>query len=118
MLPQCSTEVKKMQQILDEIAEKVPSLTSQERQELIQLLKEEEKKEIKNGENEGISRNTLWLKENREKYAGMYVAVEDGKLVGTGKNFPEAEKDAKQNGSRKPYITYVFPLDSEPFGGW
>lgn len=107
-----------MQQILDEIVERVPSLSSAERHELIQLLQEEEKKEIKNTENEGVSANTIWLKENREKYAGMYVAVENGKLVGTGKNYPETEKDAKKNGSKKPYITYVFPLDSEPFGGW
>ncbi|CAN5490890.1 hypothetical protein BH10ACI1_BH10ACI1_10390 [soil metagenome] len=107
-----------MQAVIDEIVEKVPSLTSKERRELIQLLQEEERKVEQNGGKGEVSPNTVWLRENRHKYGGMYVAIEDGKLVGQGKNFPEADKDAKKNGSRKPFITYVFPVDSKPFGGW
>ena len=107
-----------MQQILDEIAGKVPDLTSEERRELIRLLQEEENKENRNGRKGYVSPNTIWIKEHRAEYAGKYVALEDGKLVGTGKNYPEALTDARKNGAEKPMITYLFPLDEVPFGGW
>ncbi len=107
-----------MQAVLDEIVEKVPTLTSKERRKLIQLLQEEERKTKTNGKKGSVHPNTIWVKEHRAEYQGKYVALEDGKLVGTGKNYPEALAEAKKNGSEKPMITYIFPLDSEPFGGW
>ncbi|MEP6904309.1 MAG: DUF5678 domain-containing protein [Actinomycetota bacterium] len=107
-----------MQEVLDEIVEKVPTLTSAERRELIQLLQEEERKAKTNGKKGSVHPNTIWVKEHRAEYAGKYVALDDGKLVGIGKNYPEALVVAKQNGSKKPMITYIFPPDSEPFGGW
>ncbi len=107
-----------MQAVLDEIVEKVPTLTSKERRELIQLLQTEERKTKTDGKKGSVHPNTIWVKEHRAEYQGKYVALEDGKLVGTGKNYPEALAEAKKNGSEKPMITYIFPLDSEPFGGW
>lgn len=107
-----------MKAFLDEIVEKFASLTSEERRELMQLLQEEEKKIERNERQADVSVNTIWLRENKHQYGGMYVAIEDGKLVGKGKNFREADKTARENGSQKPFITYVFPPDSEPFGGW
>ena len=107
-----------MQGVLDEVIEKTMQFSDEDRDKLIQVLQNQKKKSQENGEKNDVSPNTIWLRENRHQYGGMYVAVEDGKLVGTGKNFPETEKNAKNNGSRKPFITYVFPPDSEPFGGW
>ncbi len=104
--------------LLNEIIEKAASLTAEERQKLIRFLQEQEAKPKTNGGKTSVSPDTIWLRENRHEYGGMYVAIEDGKLVGQGKNFREAETDAKKNGSRKPFVTYVFPADSEPFGGW
>ncbi len=37
-----------------------------------------------------------WLKENREKYAGKYVALEKNNLVGVGKTLREASESAKK----------------------
>ena len=107
-----------MQAVLDEIIKTVVSLKPEDRQKVIRAVQEEERKTESNGEESSVSPDTVWLRENRHRYEGMYVAIENGKLVGKGKNFREADKDAKKNGSRKPFITYVFPADSEPFGGW
>ena len=107
-----------MQAVVDEIIKTVISLKPEERRKVIQALQEEERKTKTNGAKGSVHPNTLWVKEHHAEYQGKYVAVDDGKLVGTGKNFPEALAEAKKNGSEKPMITYLFPLDSEPFGGW
>lgn len=107
-----------MQAVLDELIEKTANLTDDEQDELIRVLQERKKQPKKNGKKGFVHPNTLWVKQHRAEYQGKYVAVENGKLVGTGKNFPEALAEAKRNGSEKPMITYIFPLDSEPFGGW
>ncbi|GEM_PF-2143626 len=64
------------------------------------------------------SEHMIWLKANRDAYAGQYVALDGSRLVGTGNNVREAEAVARQRGVEKPFIVYLFPLDSIPFGGW
>ena len=107
-----------MQEVLDEIIDKTAQISDEERDKLIQVLQEQKEKSKRNGKKGSVHPNTIWVKEHRAEYQGKYVALDDGKLVGTGKNFPEALKEAKQNGSENPMITYIFPLDSEPFAGW
>lgn len=107
-----------MQQILDEIIEKIESLSDEEFDKLSAVVSEKKKQNNKISEKGSVHPNTIWVKENRAEYQGKYVALYDGKLVGTGKNYPEALADAKKNGIEKPMITYIFPLDSKPFGGW
>lgn len=104
--------------LLNEIIEKTVKLKPEERKILIRVLQEQENKPETNGGKGFVHPNTLWVKKHRAEYAGKYVALEDGRLVGTGGNFPEASTDAKKNGSQNPMITYVFPLNGEPFGGW
>ena len=62
--------------------------------------------------------NTIWVKEHHAKYAGKYVALENGELVSTGKSYPDALANAKKNGVQKPMITYLPREDEELFGGW
>ncbi len=107
-----------MQAVLDEIIGKTAQISDEERDKLIEVLQEQKNKNQKNGGKGFVHPNTLWIKEHHAEYQGKYVAVDNGKLVGTGKNFPEALAKAKKNGSEKPMITYLFPLNSEPFGGW
>ncbi len=107
-----------MQAVLDEIIGKTAQISDEERDKLIEVLQEQKNKNQKNGGKGFVHPNTLWIKEHHAEYQGKYVAVDNGKLVGTGKNFPEALAEAKKNGSEKPMITYLFPLNSEPFGGW
>lgn len=109
-----------MQAVLDEIIEKTAQISDEERDKLIRVLQEQKNKSKANGESAkgSVHPNTLWIKAHHAEYQGKYVAVDDGKLVGTGKNFPEALAEAKKNGSEKPMITYLFHIGSEPFGGW
>lgn len=107
-----------MPAVLDEIVEKTKQLSDEDRDKLLRILQEQKQKTKSNGGNGIVHPNTTWVKEHRAEYQGKYVALEDGKLVGTGENYPEALAEARRNGSEKPMITYIFPLDSVPFGGW
>lgn len=70
--------------------------------------------------NETETRNTRmeWLKVNREEFAGQYVALDGGKLVGTGKTIREADEQAKQNGVEKPFLVRVSSENEILSGGW
>lgn len=107
-----------MQEILDEVLEKVAALTDEDREKLIEVLQEQKYKTETSIKKGSVHPNTIWVKEHRAEYQGKYVALQDGELVGIGKNYPEAFTRAKNKGVEKPMITYIFPLDSEPFGGW
>lgn len=103
--------------VLNELVEKAVVLTSAERRELLRLLQEQEK-EIESNGKKNPSPNIEWLKEHRDEVAGKYVALEDGKLVGQGRNIREADQEAKRNGAQKPLLTYVAREDEELWGGW
>jgi Family of unknown function (DUF5678) len=105
-----------MQDVLDQIVEKVPDLTSEERRELIQLLQEEEQKPKTNGKKGYVSPDTIWVKEHHTEYAGKHVALKDGELIAVGATIKEVDLKAKEKGVENPLLTYLFPLDREPLG--
>ncbi len=107
-----------MPAVIDEIIEKTLQISDEDRDKLIQVLEKQKQKSKPNGKKGSVHPNTIWVKEHRAEYQGKYVALQDGELVATGKNYPEALTQAKKLGVEKPMITYIFPLDSEPFGGW
>ncbi len=108
-----------MQAVLDEMAEKVPSLTSEERRELMRLLQEEEKKAKRNGKKGSVHPNTIWINEHYAEYAGKYVALKDGELIAFGETIKEADLKAKEKGVKNPLLTYLPREDEEIFcGGW
>lgn len=55
-----------------------------------------------------------WLKANREKYAGKYVALHGSELVGEGKTLREAREKAKENGFPNPFLTFVYSENDIP----
>jgi hypothetical protein len=64
-------------------------------------------------------RNQLeWLKRNREKYAGKYVALSGSKLVAQGETLRAAREKAKEKGFDNPFVTFVYSENDVPFGGW
>ncbi|MGI8641883.1 MAG: DUF5678 domain-containing protein [Pyrinomonadaceae bacterium] len=71
-------------------------------------------------DNEAATRNKRmeWLKANREKHAGHYVALDGDKLVGTGKTIREANEQARQNGIEKPFLVRVSSENEILSGGW
>lgn len=58
-----------------------------------------------------------WLKENREKYAGKYVALDGDNLVGRGNTIREAHEEAKKNGVKNPFLVRVTGEDEILSGG-
>ena len=63
---------------------------------------------LANGDEDQIRITRMnWLRENREKYAGQYVALDGNRLVGTGKTIREAHEQAKENGIKNPFLIRV-----------
>lgn len=58
-----------------------------------------------------------WLKAHRDEYGGMYVALDSGRLLGVGKNYPEAFEAAKRAGVNDAYVDFVYPADYEGYIG-
>jgi hypothetical protein len=55
----------------------------------------------------------------RDKYGGLYVALDGDKLLGTGRNFPEAAHWARIAGIKDAFIDFLPPVDYVgEMGGW
>ena len=107
-----------MQAVLDEVIEKVAQFSDEERDKLFQFLLETKHKSQTNGGKGFVHPNTLWIKEHHAEYAEKHVALKDGELIAFGNTIKEADLEAKGKGVEKYMLTYLFPLDSDPFGGW
>lgn len=59
-----------------------------------------------------------WLKQNREKYAGKYVALNGNEFICEGKTLREAKQTAIEKGFEKPFVTFVYSENEIPFGEW
>lgn len=65
------------------------------------------------------SREMRWIDENREAYAGQWVAVEGDRLVAADLNALEVFAAAKAAGIEVPFVVHVLPKDPLPFvPGW
>jgi hypothetical protein len=107
-----------MQEVLDEIVEKTAQISDEERDKLIQVLLEQKERAKRNGKKGFVHPNTIWIKENHAEYAGKHVALKDGELIAVGETIKEVDLKAKERGIENALLTYLFPLDREPFGGW
>ncbi len=115
-------------EILETIKEQTKALTPQERKILVDYLvnKGEETKETDlglKGETEEEKRHLrdAWMKSdvNRQKYGGLYVALDGDKLLGTGKNYPEAARRAREANVRDAFIDFLPPPGYVgEMGGW
>lgn len=60
-----------------------------------------------------------WIKANREKYGGQYVALNGDTLLGTGKNYREAFETARRAGVEDAFVDFIPPKDYVgEMGGW
>ncbi len=111
---------------LENIKEQTEKLTTQEKRQLADYLFEtSEKTDATNlglsSACDGEKRHKIdkWMKENSEKYGGLYVALDGDKLLGTGKNYPEAAQWAKKAGVIDAFIDFVRPIGYVgEMGGW
>lgn len=113
-------------ELLKKIKEQTKNLTPREKNLLAKfLLQETGKIEDRNlglaGENKEEKRRLQmeWLKANREKYGGQYVALDGDTLLGVGENYPEAHKKAIAAGVTDAFIGFLPPVDYVgEMGGW
>ena len=58
-----------------------------------------------------------WLRENREKYTGKYVATHGNRLIASGGGFKEVATKAREEGFPDALLRYIEPLDTPPYVG-
>jgi hypothetical protein len=106
-------------EIPESLKEQFSNLSPQEKFALAEfLLKEAEKETGAKGESDAMKRRQLeWLKANREKYAGQYVALDGERLVGHGATLREASEQARLNKSENPFIFRVFSEETPVSAG-
>jgi hypothetical protein len=107
-----------MPAVLDEIVEQAKQLSDEDRDKLMQILQEQKQHSKPNGGRGFVHPNTVWIKKNHAEYAGKHVALKDGELIAVGDTIREVDRKAKEKGVENPLLTYLFPLDRTPFGGW
>jgi len=64
-----------------------------------------------------FSGDDAWLVENRERYAGQYVALHGNNLIANGERLKEVAQKAREVGFPDALLTYIEPLDTPPFAG-
>jgi len=114
-------------ELVEAIKHQINQLTPQEQGEIEQYLHERKKPngappqlspEIAERERKRRLR-AEWLKTHQDEYAGLYVALDGDRLLGAGKNYPEAFEAAKRAGVKDPYVGFVYPANYEGYmGGW
>ncbi len=58
-----------------------------------------------------------WLKENRAKYVGQWVALDGDRLIAHGDGGTEFIAEVRASGVKAPFIERIV-VDELPFGGW
>ncbi len=58
-----------------------------------------------------------WLRENREKYQGKYVATHGNRLIAAGNGYKEIITKAREDGFPDALLIYIEPFDTPPFAG-
>lgn len=107
---------------LTQLKQQIVSLDKESKKDLAEFLSNEiyQKTNVEAVQTSDAERQIQleWLKTNREKYAGKYVALSGNKMIGIGETLREAKENAKENGFDKPFITLVYSENDVPFGGW
>ena len=111
-------------EILNTLKEQVERLSAKEKSILADhLLKQarleqqglpaEESVEVKR------KKRDVWMKANRERYAGLYVALDGDRLLGTGRNYAEAFEVARRERIVDAFVDFIPGADYvAEMGGW
>ncbi len=116
---------------INEVIQKIATLTPAERQAIKDYLLEQEKKDAEavqaDRSDAGLAeeepdpmrrREYEWIRQHRDQYAGQYVVVEGSKLIAHGTDGRKVLAGARQSGIRIPFIVRIESPDELPFGGW
>lgn len=113
-------------ELLKKIKQQAVSLSAIEKQDLANFLAEQLQLDKKVETSESVQNETFnkhqkhldWLKRNREKYAGKYVALKGNKLVGVGTTIRKAYTQAREKNAKNPFLVQVYSENETLFGGW
>jgi predicted transcriptional regulator len=72
---------------------------------------------IGKAETRDFSGDHEWLRENREKYQGKYVATHGNRLIASGERLKEVAEKARQEGFPDALLKFIEPLDTSPYIG-
>ncbi len=61
-----------------------------------------------------FSGDDQWLRENREKYQGKYVALHGNRLIASGETLKEVAEKAREDGFPDALLKYIEPLNAPP----
>ena len=108
---------------VDQIIKSIEELAAAEQERVRQWL---EDKRAKNGEGHASqadanrsSKSLKWLQENREKYAGQWVAVDGERLIASRLTAKAVYSKAKAEGVEIPFVELVTDPGPVPStGGW
>lgn len=110
---------------VEEFVTKINELPAADRAELLRRLiqpappRDLPRKAPSNGTKRLENPNLKWIKKNKSKYAGNYVALKDGKLIAFGRTIKEADQAAKAKGVEKPFLHYLMAEGEVAWwGGW
>lgn len=99
---------------LDRIKQQAEALSVREKSLLAEYLLEqiENEKHAKSPTDEAKrERRQAWIRANRQKYGGIYVALDGDHLLGTGRNYAEAVEAAKNAGITNAFVDFIAPPD-------
>jgi len=107
----------------DQILKSIKQLSALDQERIRRWLDEESPS---NGEGDSSQANSdrsakslRWLYENREKYAGQWVALDGDRLIANGPTAREVYSKAKAEGVEIPFVELVTEPEQMPFtGGW
>ena len=107
----------------DQIIKSIEQLSAAEQERIRRWLND---KGATSGEGHGSqahanrsAKSLRWLHENREKYAGQWVALDGDRLIASGSTAKEVYSKAKAEGVDILFVELVTERESVPFtGGW
>lgn len=59
-----------------------------------------------------------WLQQHQQQYAGQWVVLAEQRFICAAPSSQAAWQAIENQGINKPFISYIEPLESLPFGGW
>lgn len=68
-------------------------------------------------ETRDFSGDREWLRENRGKYQGQYVATHGNRLIASGEKLKDVAEKARQEGFSDALLKYIAPFDTPPYVG-
>lgn len=109
-----------MQTNFEQVVRQINDLPLKEKKALRELLNQQIAQSTENNSGEDKRRKRqLWMSGNREKYGGLYVALDGDRLLGTGKNYAKAFEAARRAGVKDAFVDFIAPVGYVgEIGGW